>query len=634
MFKYNSIISILIAFTLLAGCSGEDDNVSAPAQLQQENNLVDVMPTYPLSELPQELTWVTNDVDPVFSSPDAVKGGTFNTAALSFPLTLRTIGPDSNGGFVSLIRGNQLLLTDIHPNTHNIIPSLASHWAYDEDGKTVYYKLNPAARWSDGKPITADDYMFTLEFMRSEHIVAPWYNNHYTEQILNVKKYDDHTISITGVIPRPDVELHFYYGISPTPRHFHKLDENWVRDYNWKVEPNSGPYNISKVDKGKYIEFELKDDWWARDLKYYKNRFNVRKISVKVIRDFETIYRHFLRGEIDTFGLTLPSYWHDKSQGPEYENGYIVKRWFYNDVPQASSGLYLNMDNALLSDINIRYGLAHSMNIEKMISNVLRGDYYRLHNKDTGYGEYTNKSIRAREFDLEKAEEYFEKSGWQERGDDGIRVKNDRRMSFTITYSTDVHSNRLVFLKEEAKKAGVELNLELLDGTSAFKKFLEKKHQIAWMGWSTGIRPQYWGGLHSDNAHKPQTNNITNTDDPELDEMIDQYKNGTEVEKRIELAHQMQQKVHDIGAYIPTYMVPYLREAHWRWMQLPEVPGTKWSNALFDFTATTSNLGTIGGLFWIDEKKKEETLQAMKDDRTFEPLTLTDETYKIIDATE
>ena len=44
----------------------------------------------------------------------------------------------------------------------------------------------------------ADDYIHTLEFMRSDKIVAPWYNNYYSEQILDVKKYDDHTISVTS----------------------------------------------------------------------------------------------------------------------------------------------------------------------------------------------------------------------------------------------------------------------------------------------------------------------------------------------------------------------------------------------------------------------------------------------------
>ena len=51
---------------------------------------------------------------------------------------------------------------------------MATHWAVQPDQKTIYFKLDPDARWSDGKPITADDYVFTLEMMRSKFIVDPF----------------------------------------------------------------------------------------------------------------------------------------------------------------------------------------------------------------------------------------------------------------------------------------------------------------------------------------------------------------------------------------------------------------------------------------------------------------------------
>jgi len=52
-------------------------------------------------KLPEDIQWLTNDSDPVYASTDAVKGGTLNTAILSFPMTFRTVGPDSNGSFAA-----------------------------------------------------------------------------------------------------------------------------------------------------------------------------------------------------------------------------------------------------------------------------------------------------------------------------------------------------------------------------------------------------------------------------------------------------------------------------------------------------------------------------------------------------
>jgi microcin C transport system substrate-binding protein len=624
------VYTVFVAsFALMSGCFDRVEDDQKIDGVNIRTAYVDELPTYPSKTLPDGLVWETNDDDPVYASSDAKKGGMFRSAMLTFPLTLRVVGPDSNTGLRSLLLGNQFALTDIHPNTHKIMPALATHWAYDDDGKTVYYKLDPDVRWSDGRPVLADDYLFTLDFMRSEFIVAPWYNKHYTEQILEITKYDDYTISITGAIAKPKIDLHYYYGIIPTARHFHQLDENWVSNYNWRIEPNTGPYQITKIKKGKYIEFSLKENWWAKDRKYYKNRFNVKKFRLDVIRDLEAAYRHFLKGEIDAFGLTMPSFWHDKAKGDLFDNGYIHKIWFYNDMPRPSEGMYLNQKSEWLQDENIRYGLAHSMNVELMINTVLRGDYSRLHNLDTGYGDYSNTEIKAREFDLQKADAYFNKAGWVERDKDGIRIKNNRRLSFVVTYGSELHANRLVLLKEEAKKAGVELVLEQLDPAAMYKKEMEKQHEIAWMAWGFGFHPQYWGQFHSDNADIPQTNNITNTKDKILDALIERFRNSADGKERAALAREIQQYIHDLGVVIPLTTVSYVRSAYWRWVKLPNPPGTKWSDTLFDPTNGDGMMGSTGGLFWIDEEEKEKTLAAMKKGEVFEPVTIIDTTYKI-----
>ena len=149
-------------------------------------------------ELPDDIEWLTNDTDPVYASPEAKKGGTFRDSLLSFPATFRSVGPDSNNSFAGVLRSNQLGLIGIHPNTENIVPELATHWAFGKDKKTMYFKLNPKARWSDGKPVTAHDFAYTIEFMRSEFIVSPFYNDYYTREIDSVIVYDDHTLAVVG----------------------------------------------------------------------------------------------------------------------------------------------------------------------------------------------------------------------------------------------------------------------------------------------------------------------------------------------------------------------------------------------------------------------------------------------------
>ena len=625
------IIITVVVLVALSACSDKQPGKQSQAITQKPatpavstvKTAAEKIPTYPTSKLTEQLVWETNNEDPVFSSPDAKKGGTLHLYINAFPLTLRVVGPDANNAMRSLILDNQLSPVSRHPNTGNIIPELATQWAYGKDNKTVYYKLNPKARWSDGTPITADDYIYTLDFMRSKYIVAPWYNNYYSEEIKEVKKYDDYTISITGATAKPKKDLHYYYGLGPTPRHFYKLDKNWVQNYNWKIAPNSGPYQLTKIEKGEYLEFTLKDNWWGKDLRYFKNRYNVKKIRVKVIRDEEVAFQYFLKGDLDVYNLSDAKFWHDKAKGELFDDGFIDKIWFYNDIPRGRFGFYLNLDRKIFQDKNLRYGLAHAIDVNGVIKDVHRGDYSRLHSFHTGYGEYSNPNIRAREFDLNKADKYLKAAGWGERGPDGIRVKDGKRLSIRISYSSSFNTDTLVYLKEQAKKAGIDLELELLDAASFFRKVGEKSYDAIMMNFGTGYRPTYWEFMHSVNAHKKNTNNVTNTDNKEIDDLIMRYRRSVDEKERIELARNIDMLFHEQGAYIPLFMVPYTRSAYWRWVKLPNFYGTKESDSMFN------PFGTPGGLLWIDKSEKEHTLSVKKEGGKFAPVTIIDETYRV-----
>ena len=581
----------------------------------------DTLPSLP-AQLPEQLQWQSNDSDPIFASAEAKRGGRFRSFVTTFPLTLRLVGPDSNGSFASYMRANNLGLVGIHPNTLRPIPELATHWAFGDDGHSIFYRLDPDARWSDGKAVTADDYLFALTFMRSKYILAPWYNNYYSEVIRDIVKYDEHTIGILGAVAKPRDEMLFEYSISPVPAHFHQLDENWVRDYNWKIAPNTGPYRIDSIRKGKYIEFRRKSDWWANDKRYFKYRFNPDYIRVKLIRDVNIAYQYFRKGELDSFPLLMPRLWHKKAQGRIYDQGYAGKIKFYNDVPQPISGLFLNEDAPLLADRRVRYAIAHALNIDKVINTVLRGDYERLQRAHDGYGDYSNPQVHARPFDLAAANALLDDAGWTDRGPDGIRRKGNQRLSLRITYYNSGHNDRLVILAQEARKAGIEFELQLLDPSAAFKQIMENKHQAAWMGWSGGgLSPRYWQFYHSDNAHKPQTNNVTNTDNPVIDHKIEAYRNATDKADRVRLAHELEQLIFEQGSFIPTFKVPYTREAFWRWMKLPDFYGTRTSDSLFD------PMGGSGGLFWIDEAAKRDIERAKGDGESLPLLMIIDKQW-------
>ena len=140
------ILGLICLLPNMIGCDQPPDPDSNTGILSAESDYV--KPEFTAGELPKNITWLTNETDPVFSSPNAKKGGVFHSSVMTFPLTFRVVGPDSNSSFRSAILDNQLGLIGIHPNTEHIIPEIATHWAFGNDKKqcTSNYIRKPVGR--------------------------------------------------------------------------------------------------------------------------------------------------------------------------------------------------------------------------------------------------------------------------------------------------------------------------------------------------------------------------------------------------------------------------------------------------------------------------------------------------------
>lgn len=570
-----------------------------------------------LADLPEGLVWEDGQDQDAFASPHAKKGGILYDTITDFPRTLRTVGPDSNGGFRGIILdGNALSLLGQHPNTEKPFGGLAKQWAIGDDHRTVYFRLDPDARFSDGETISADNYFFSFFFFLSDYIKAPWYNNFYSTEYTNISRYDDHTISITLAEAKPDF-LDRAGGLRPLPIEFYKeLGEDYPVRYQWRFEPTTGAYELRDADikKGRSITMRRIKDWWAADKKFYRGRYNPDAMKYSVVRDAGKAYELWLAGQLDLFALGLPEYWYDRSaNAKQVHDGYIKRVTFYNQTPRPTWGVYVNTADTLMQNHDVRLGLAHALNWDQVIDFFFRGDFQRMRCYGSGYGRYTNPDIEPYPFDPEAAAEYFAKAGFTQRDREGVLTnpETQQRLEISVTASEGPLNGILVILKQEALKAGLQLNLDILDGTTAFKKMLEKKHQTTFMAFNVGGEnyPRYWEMFHSVNA-APQTNNLCNLQDERIDALIDRYDRSTSEDEIAELSHQLQALVHSQACFLPGYEKPWYRVGFWRWLHFPEGFDVKKSSHPYDW-----------GLFWIDTEEKADTLKAMQEGRKFEPST-------------
>ncbi|TNE37627.1 MAG: ABC transporter substrate-binding protein [Alphaproteobacteria bacterium] len=639
------------AVLALAACNdkpAEEENTAQFAPIDNTQEVLDYYAAHPEffrfktpADIPADLVWEDGQNLSEIGSPNAKKGGTWTERLQDFPRTLRLVGPDSNGSFrpfiLDYVRPN---FANYHPNEFELYPGIADRWAVDKENKRVYLHIDEAARWSDGEPITADDVVFSFFFFQSSYIVQPWYNDFYTNQLTGVTKFDDHTLAFDMPAAKPDM-AHNALTWSPVPEHFFKeLGPDYPDRYQWRFVPSPGPYILDDggLQKGRSVTLKRVDDWWLKDRKFYKYRFNFDKLRFIVIRDTPKAFESFKRGELDRFNLNTPEYWYEKlpDSDADVQDGYIHKVRFYNEIPRPSWGLWINRAQPHLDNRDVRVGINYAANWDLVIEKYFRGDFVRMRTTADGYGPFTHPTLTARPYDIDKAMEAFARAGFVNRGPDGI-LMNDKgeRLSFTLTTGYERFKDILPILKEEAAKAGLDLRLEVLDATASWKKTQEKKHDLQMVAFASQLEmyPRYWETYHSSNAYdlpfladgsvnpnrklKTQTNNLQSIAIPELDALIDQYRFNDDAEDMKRLAFQMEEILYEDASFVPGWVQPYYRVGHWRWMQFPK-----------GFTTKHSRWEYQHFVAWVDEDIKRETKEARKRGESFGPAILTFDQYK------
>jgi len=608
-----------LVFAVCAGCGRKAQQAEAARDIDPETQAFykahpDFFHFKTIDDLPKDLVWQDGHDVPTFADPEAKRGGTLNLDQPDFPRTLRFYGPDADGAFRTYILDEEAItLTQKQPNVDRYFPGLAREWAYDPDGRTMYFKLDPDARYSDGVPVRADDFVFSFYLLQSKYLADPNAANFVGRFFAQITKYDDLTISVSLKEAKPDIDDRLG-GVAPAPEHFYKeLGPDYPQRYQWRLEPTTGPYTIKPEDihKGVSIDLTRVPNWWADNKPFFRHRYNVDRIHFQVIRDPDKMVEVFKRGDIDVVDISRPQAWREKvpDSDPIVQKGAVVKVIFYNQVPREIFGMYLNRADPLLADHDIREGISYALNFDLVSKQYYYGDWTRMQTFSDGYAEVPLPGIHARPFSLDKAAAYFAKAGFTSRGPDGILVNSHgQRLSFTVTCPYERMREPLTILRQEALKAGLELKLEIMEFTAGFKKIDEKHHQIALciVGSAGVIRyPDYWQFYDSKTANRPTTNNFTNMVDPEMDKLIKAYDNARTMDEVRDLAHQIEVRIHDDAAFIPVLEWNYFRAAYWRWLRFPKDYATKES------MAAVGQIGLDFGLFWIDDDMRPKVQAAL-----------------------
>ena len=149
-------------------------------------------------------------------------------------------------------------LTDKAASDFHTIPGLAESWKGSKDGLTWTYKLRPGLKWSDGKPLTAEDVAWNVNTSRDEE----WINHSATTVNLDATAQDDTTVVIKTKVPDPKLPTMDVYIL---PKHiFGKMSADARGKYAATDGVGSGPFVLDKFEKGQFARFKANPNYYGR----------------------------------------------------------------------------------------------------------------------------------------------------------------------------------------------------------------------------------------------------------------------------------------------------------------------------------------------------------------------------------
>jgi microcin C transport system substrate-binding protein len=542
--------------------------------------------------------WETNTDFSLIGDPAAQKGGTIRDAMISYPATFRVHGPSSNTTFNSTMSGLVYqTLIGIHPNTLEFIPDLAEVWEIKADNKTFSFRLNPKARWADGQPVTPEDVVFSWELVTDPEIKDP-YSTELFSRFEKPEIVDERTVKFVAKNLHWRNFIFCGANLPILPAHTFR-GKDYLQDFNWKMPNGSGPYELWKFRKGNYITFKRRDDFWARDERAYQGLYNFDQIKFIVVRDENLMFEKFKKGEFDYHVVAIARKWVEEMNFDKIQNGWIQKRKVFTFQPNGVYGIAINMRRPPFDDVRVRKALAHLYNRPVFMDKLFFNEYQNMYSYFPG-SMYENPDNEKLDYAPEAARQLLQAAGWQERNNEGWLIKDGKTFTITLLYGSKTSERHLTIFQEDLRRAGIELNLKLVDYSTMFRLIDERNYNLASMAWNALIFPNPESSYHSKYADMKQTNNITGIKHPRIDEILEAYPQMFDINDRITALQELDGLVYQEHPYILNWYAPFTRVLYWGRFGIPE-----------SYFSRFGNYRDILSMWWYDEAKAKALEEAI-----------------------
>lgn len=548
-------------------CSGASDKV---------DDMVPKVEDIPWEGDPDSIPLPLRNLNPLVH-PNAKKGGRFIIYSHQFPKSLNYYLDQFTTTariFTSLFE----TLTIYHPVTLETLPNLARKWDISPDKKTFRFYIDPNAKWSDGKPITAHDVAFTYNLIMDKNNNTAIFRIGLS-RFKEPKVIDDYTIQFEVSESHWNNFNEIASAFWILPKHYYEGKDFNKENFEFPVV--SGPYRLVESRKGRYVKLERRGDWWQRAYPFNKGRYNFDQILYKVYHEETIALQAFKKGDIDIFPVYSAAVWVQEARGEGFDKNWIAKQRIYNKKPVGFQGWAMNMRRELFQDVRVRKAISHLVDRELMIEKLAYNEYAPTNSYFPDFyllGEKNpNPPIK---YNIEEARKLLKEAGW-EPNERGILEKNGKPFRFTILDRDKKTEKYFTIFMEKAKDVGIDVRIESTDLAAWSARIDKYDFDLTWAAWGSGVfkdpEPQ-WYSKYADEEGQP---NITGFKNPKVDELIRKQRTEFNVAKRNEILKEIDKIIYKEHPYVLLWHVDNVRLLYWRKFGIPKAPLGKYGDESF-----------------------------------------------------
>ncbi|MGI9421093.1 MAG: extracellular solute-binding protein [Geminicoccaceae bacterium] len=560
-----------------------------------------------------------------YVNPDAPKGGTLTLSALgSFDSFNPYIIKGQPAGSLGLIYETLTVRSLDEPFSEYGL--LAESIEMPEDRSWVAFTLRENARWHDGKPVTIDDVIWSLETLKEKG--SPFYRFYY-QNVVKAEEAGERRVMMTfdGSINR---ELPLIIGQMPVlPKHY--FDDQPFDQTSLEPPLGSGPYKIKSFEPGRSIVYERVDDYWGRDIPVNRGRYNFDEVHFEYFRDANVALEGLKAGVYDIRVENSSKNWATGYSGPAVENGLIVKEEIERQSGTGMQSFAFNLRRKKFQDPKVRQALAYGFDFEWTNKNLFYGQYVRTDSyfenselassglpsddelalleplrdqippevfTETYQPPITDGTGNVRK-NLRTALNLLKEAGWTVEGGK-LTNQAGENLDFEVLLVSPLFERITAPLAKNLERLGIDVSIRTID-PAQYQNRLEKFDFDMIVGsWGQSLSPgneqrDFWG---TEAAYREGSRNLVGIDNPAINALIDAVIQAESREALVTASRALDRVLLWNHFVIPQYHAPVDRYAYWDKFQRPEVD---------------PKFGVDQFAWWIDSGKEDEVVAAQEE---------------------